>query len=596
MSRRLLVLGWVCVVAAMMLLACPAVAASSPPLVSTGPVTEVGPTGATVAGAVNPNGLATSWYVEYGPTTAYGSKTASADAGSGTDFVAVSASLTGLQAGTSYHYRFSATSKAGTAVGMDGVLATTAKPQVVTGAVASVTAASAVLHGTVNPGGRATVWWFEYGTSTGYGSDTPHTAAGMGTTAVNVQAAVSGLGPGRTYHFRVVATSDAGTSVGADQTFLAAAAPTVAVNGAAQVQDDSVQLSGTVTPNGAATSWYFEYGTTTAYGSRTAATAAGTGTTPVSVSVQVRGLAHSTVYHFRLAAANAVASITSADQSFVTSGPPMLQTGSPSSVGVIAATLSGSVDPCGHATTWYFEYGVGTAYGAQTQRMSIGPTAGRQQVTAAVSNLNPATVYHFRLVAFNSSGTTTAADATFTTSPPTLTFAPAGMTVVYGSEVDLSGTVSSGQAGRTVTLFAQRLDETTFVAVTTTLTQPGGQWRIAVHPTVGTIYKVSCDGGTSPAGSVGVRPRVSLHALSRRRFEVTVFGGRSFVGRTVQLQRRIGGRWVTIARGPLGRRSAITFHPSLPRGRSTLRAAMSVNQAGVGYLAGFSPVFGYRTT
>ena len=84
-------------------------AAAVAPAAITGPVSSVGATSATVTGTVNPNGQATSWYVEYGTSTSYGSRTASQNAGSGTANAAVSASLTGLTPGTTYHYRVVAT-------------------------------------------------------------------------------------------------------------------------------------------------------------------------------------------------------------------------------------------------------------------------------------------------------------------------------------------------------------------------------------------------------------------------------------------------------------------------------------------------------
>src|SRR5436190_13310714 len=117
--------------------AAPAAAASAPSA-STGPVTSVAPTTATVSGSVNPNGTATTWYVEYGISTSYGSNTSSVSAGSGSSSVAISATLTGLKPGTSYHYRVVATSAA-TARGADGLLTTSAAPQAVTGAASGVT-------------------------------------------------------------------------------------------------------------------------------------------------------------------------------------------------------------------------------------------------------------------------------------------------------------------------------------------------------------------------------------------------------------------------------------------------------------------------
>jgi phosphodiesterase/alkaline phosphatase D-like protein len=69
---------------------------------------------ATVSGTVNPNGQATTWHVEYGTSTSYGSRTANVNAGSGTGNASVSASLSSLAPGTTYHYRVVATSSAGT--------------------------------------------------------------------------------------------------------------------------------------------------------------------------------------------------------------------------------------------------------------------------------------------------------------------------------------------------------------------------------------------------------------------------------------------------------------------------------------------------
>ena len=63
----------------------------------------------------------------------------------------------------------------------------------------------------------------------------------------------------------------------------------------------------------------------------------------------------------------------------------------------------------------------------------------------------------------------------------------------------------------------------------------------------------------------------------------------------MQLQRRSAtGRWITIKRVRLNASSAALFKVTLPRGRSALRIAMSVNQAGTGYLAGFSRTIVFR--
>src|SRR4029077_15030375 len=106
--------------------------------------------------------------VEFGTTTSYGSKTTAVNAGAGTSATTISATLTHLAPGTSYHYRVVATSSAGTARGADGLLTTSAAPQASTGSAGAVTPTSATLSGSVNPSGRATATFFEYGTSTNY--------------------------------------------------------------------------------------------------------------------------------------------------------------------------------------------------------------------------------------------------------------------------------------------------------------------------------------------------------------------------------------------------------------------------------------------
>jgi hypothetical protein len=580
---------------AAMLVFAAAAAAASAPTATTGPVTSVGATTATVAGSLNPNGTSTSWYVEYGTSTSYGSKTSSTNAGSGTSSVNVSSSLAGLTPGTTYHYRFVATSSAGTGLGADGLLTTSPAPEALTGNASTVTTTSATLNGSVNPNGRATTWYFEYGTSTSYGSKTTAKDAGSNTSPVTVSAAVTGLSVGRTYHFRLVATSDAGTSRGADQTFSTSAAPTVTTKPASEIKDTSAKLNGDVNPSGVATTWYIEYGTSTGYGSKTPVASAGSGTSPNSVSATVSGLAHGTAYHFRLVATNASGTSTGSDQTFTTTGPPVPKTGSATGVGTTTATLTGTLDPSGHSTSWHFEYGTSTAYGSKTSTRSAGSGTGARAVSEAVSGLTPGTTYHARLVASSSAGTSYGADVSFTTSGPVLTLAAAPTIVVYGKTSTLSGTVSTKTANQSVSVFAQKSGQSSFVAIASVLTDAGGAWRYAVKPSIGTVYKALFSGGASPVRTIGVRPAISLRGLSKQRFATRVAAAHSFAGRTVQLQRRsAGGRWPTIARARLNASGAAVFAPHLPRGSSTLRVAMSVNQAGLGYLGGVSARLTYR--
>jgi hypothetical protein len=93
-------------------------------------------------------------------------------------------------------------------------------PPVVTNSSPSdLSQSGATLSGTVNPSGQSTSYHFEYGTTTAYGTQTSPADVGSGSTPVGVHQAIFGLTPNTTYHYRLVATSSAGTTNGTDQTF-----------------------------------------------------------------------------------------------------------------------------------------------------------------------------------------------------------------------------------------------------------------------------------------------------------------------------------------------------------------------------------------
>ena len=277
---------------------------------------------ASLTGTVDPNGGPTTFYFQYGATSSYGAQTSTRNAGGGSTDVSVSAGLFGLSAGTVYHYRIVAMNGTGTTDGDDQTFTTTAAPPpvVVTGSSSNVTQKTALLEGMVTPGGAATTWDFEYGTTTSYGAQTDSRYAGAGLAAVPVSAHLSGLTAGQTYHFRLVATSSSGTTDGDDGTFTAAAAPapTVVTGAPSAVATKSATLTGTVTANGAPTTFSFQYGTTTSYGSQTPTRNAGGGSNPVNVTATPSGLTPGTLYHYRLTATSSSGTTSGSDQTFTT--------------------------------------------------------------------------------------------------------------------------------------------------------------------------------------------------------------------------------------------------------------------------------------
>jgi len=207
------------------------------------------PTSVAVSGTVNAEGTLTTWYFQYGVATdaSYGSQTASVSAGSGTGNVHVYRPLTGLTPATSYHFRIVATSSAGTTYGADVSFNTSAAPVVMTTGATNLATSSATLNGTVNPEALATSWYFQYGLTTSYGTRTPAKSLGASPNSTNVSAVITKLASNATYHFRIVATSSAGTTFGADLTLTTGLSVTLNTSASTVVYGGTVNLFGAVT-------------------------------------------------------------------------------------------------------------------------------------------------------------------------------------------------------------------------------------------------------------------------------------------------------------------------------------------------------------
>lgn len=331
-------------------------------------------TGATLYGDVTPNGSDASAQFEYGTTSSYGSQTTVQSVGSGFAPETVSATLSNLQPNTTYHYRLDANSSLVASPGVDRVFTTPPSPtSAVTGNASDVTGNTATLNGTVNPEQFETTYYFNYGTTSAYGTSTPPQDAGDGSATEPGSVPVAGLQGNTTYHFQIVAVNESGTFFGPDQTFTTLPSPpTVATSPATYVNSGGAEFNGTVNPNGAATSVYFEYGTTAAYGSQTSLQDAGSGGSASPAVATVSGLQPYTTYHYRLDAVGANGTTFGADQTFsTTAGPPVVTTGNSNGVTTTGATISGTVDPQGQTTTAYFQYGADTTYGSQTANQTL---------------------------------------------------------------------------------------------------------------------------------------------------------------------------------------------------------------------------------
>jgi plastocyanin len=217
-------------------------------------------------------------------------------------------------------------------------------PTAITQAASAPSETGATLNGSVTPNGQATEYFFKYGPTTSYGTETTPHSAGAGSTSVSVSASAVGLSPGTTYHFELVATYASGTStvLGGDRTFRTLSppgAPIAETGPASAVSDTAATLKGTVNPNGQATEYIFEWGLTDSYGQITAILPAGEDHATHAESAALTGLTPETVYHFRIVAMNASGPAPGVDSEFTTasSPPPTSEVTPPATTPVISA-------------------------------------------------------------------------------------------------------------------------------------------------------------------------------------------------------------------------------------------------------------------
>ena len=209
--------------------------------------TNISPIGATLNGTVNACGLPATVTFEYGPTTSYGN-TLAANPGTVTGSIttSVSADITGLTAGTTYHFRVRAEKSCGTAYGSDVELILGQAPTVTTLEATNLTSSTATLNGIVNANYFLSNVRFEYGPTTSYGQEViPEQSPVTGNAGTNVSATLSGLTCGIKYYFRVKAENSFGISYGNDKTFSSAHIPvlTASVSG---ITDTSAILEGNI--------------------------------------------------------------------------------------------------------------------------------------------------------------------------------------------------------------------------------------------------------------------------------------------------------------------------------------------------------------
>jgi hypothetical protein len=396
----------------------------------------------------------------------------------------VSSPVTGLEGGTEYTVCLIAANPAEPAEFTQGTSVKfktpTAAPVIPSETAPTVTPLDATLEAKINPENQATKYHFEYSTSEEAVEEGKGTSFGEGSfPGVGEEQAAGpadiggGLTPGTTYFYRVVASNGTGVTDGEVKQFTTEVLKVPSVDGESVtgVTQTNAVLHALVNPEYQETTFQFKLGLTTAYGGVAPAAPAALGGAgffgDLEAGVNLNGeaitLAANTEYHYEAVATNATGSteglIAQGDQTFLTlPNPPTVRTGETSSVTATSASIAGTVNPgsSGHSaqddTTYYFQYGPTTSYGAQAPLAPGDAGEGTSAITkeAALNGLEHGTTYHYRIVATNDNTNTpqtaSGEDQTFTSlsTPPIL------------SGVSVSG-VTQSTATITATLYPQGL-------------------------------------------------------------------------------------------------------------------------------------------
>ena len=372
---------------------------------------------ANIRGSVNPGGNGTVFF-EYGLTTSYGSRTASRSV-SGASAVPVSATITGLSGGTTYHYRVAFSDGGAPVFGNNMTFTTGAnRPLIVTGGSANISETGATLIGIVDTRNLQANVHFEYGTN--------QALLGTTTTVQNIEAGtkveefiqpISGLSAGVTYFYRAVATRPgAGEQFfGETQQFTAQITTEVGdgraddapeiIPGSEQATDvlaDSAVLKTTVNPNDGSTLVFFEYGTTASYGFRSEAFRIGNGTGNALVTIPLENLETGATYFFRAIAENAEGVASGNGGTFTTAFPgAIVTTGQAAGISTRSARVNGNVQANGTTRDVFFHYGTDGVNFPQSVRAFQQTVGGTSETPVHVDlvNLEEGVTYFYKLVA-----------------------------------------------------------------------------------------------------------------------------------------------------------------------------------------------------
>ena len=266
---------------------------------------------------------------------------------------------------------------------------------------------------------------------------------------------MNGLTANTTYHVRAYATNTAGTVYGGEVSFTTSAiAPTVTTQAVSAIAATTATGNGNITslgvpnPTAHGVCWNTAGTPTTADSVTDLGRASATG----AFSAAMNGLTANTTYHVRAYATNSAGTVYGGEVSFASSAiAPTAVTAAASGITTTGAILNGTVNANNQSSSVTFEYGLTAAYGTSISA-TPSPVSGisATPVSGGITGLFPNSIYHFRVVAENATGTTFGSDLTFTTLAAAPTVATLAASTVTPAGATLNGTVNANNQSTTV--------------------------------------------------------------------------------------------------------------------------------------------------
>jgi hypothetical protein len=312
--------------------------------------------------------------------------------------------------------------------------------------VADITVNSAKLNASVNPRGQQTDVYFIWENYDGTKSTTA-TQTISGSSNVIVSDVLTDLLPGENYSYQVIAKNNKGTE---STNFIAFTtlidSPVFNASQADAVGIDYATLTGTVDPNGAYTTAWFEWGTDpllTVF-SATDPQSFGKGFIGTATA-ELTGLNDDTTYYYRLTGENVAGSTNGPINSFDTYPlvPPSITSTSTVNIKAYTGQLTAVINTNGLTTTAWFQYGTDPAFLNYSESPILDYLASfsEQPLTINIYGLDGNTTYYYRLVTENDVGTTISDVQSFQTlTPPTVVAGAA--TNITATSLTLNGSVN----------------------------------------------------------------------------------------------------------------------------------------------------------